>query len=129
MRPPLVHVQGPHALPGHFTKFSASLPTSRLFPSPSLPLCPFASIYAPFLLGSLKAVSWVKSMLFNEKPFKLAKSTLGDIAKVRGNRQEYSSSDQGACAARCITIVPCHGWVLCTQNVCSKALLVMAVML
>jgi hypothetical protein len=45
-------------------------------------------LFAPFLLGSLKAVSWVKRVLFNEEPFKLAMGTLNDIAKVgRGSRQ------------------------------------------
>lgn len=41
------------------------------------------SIYAPFLLGSLKAVGWAKRLLFNESPYKLALGTLRDIQKVR----------------------------------------------
>ena len=43
---------------------------------------PPPSLYAPFLLGSLKAVGWVKRLLFNETPFKLALGTLRDIQKV-----------------------------------------------
>jgi hypothetical protein len=40
------------------------------------------SLYAPFMLGSLKITAWIRGKLLGQEPVKMAGSTLKDIAKV-----------------------------------------------
>ncbi len=40
------------------------------------------SIYAPFLMGSLKLSSWFRRLLLGKQPIDMAVQTLKDISKV-----------------------------------------------
>ncbi|GBF94446.1 hypothetical protein Rsub_07260 [Raphidocelis subcapitata] len=65
------------------------------------------SLYAPFLLGSLKAVSWFKRALFNESAYKLALGTLHDIARDMEGGCECSVREDRPGAAAALDVSSC----------------------